>query len=138
MLEPVRRAARRLKNELVALYFAYRHPRTPLYAKIWTFMVVAYAVSPIDLIPDFIPILGLLDDLILLPIGIVIALRLIPLEVMAESRARAANITDGRGWLGALPLGRAAAVVILGLWVGGALLLLLAASGVLADTATRR
>ena len=82
-----------LKRSTVALYFAARDPRTPWYAKALVVLVVGYAVSPIDLIPDFIPVLGYLDDLVLLPVGIAIAIRLVPEEVMTESRARASEIT---------------------------------------------
>ena len=82
----------RLKTEVYALYLAYRDPRTPWYAKIVVALVVGYALSPIDLIPDFVPVLGYLDDLLLLPLGILLALRLIPAEVMAECRARAAEM----------------------------------------------
>ena len=89
MLENLKQRARRLKAELHALYLAYRDPRVPWYARIFAAGVVAYAVSPIDLIPDFIPIIGYLDDLILIPLGIVLAMRMIPPEVMAECRARA-------------------------------------------------
>jgi uncharacterized membrane protein YkvA (DUF1232 family) len=81
--------ARALKRELNALALASRDPRTPWYAKALAIGVVAYAFSPIDLIPDPIPVLGYLDDLILLPLGIALTLRLIPDEVMADARARA-------------------------------------------------
>ena len=81
--------ARKLKSSLLALWFAYLDRRTPWYAKLWAGMVVGYAFSPIDLIPDFIPVLGYLDDLILLPIGVLIAVRLIPKEVMMDSREKA-------------------------------------------------
>lgn len=84
-----REAAGNLKRDIVALYFAVLDPRTPWYAKAFAIMIVAYAISPIDLIPDPIPILGYLDDLILLPIGIVFALRLIPPAVMADARQKA-------------------------------------------------
>jgi uncharacterized membrane protein YkvA (DUF1232 family) len=77
------------KIQVYALYLAYRDPRTPWYAKAFTTLVVGYAFSPIDLIPDFIPVLGYLDDLILLPLGVTIALRLIPTEVMGECQERA-------------------------------------------------
>jgi uncharacterized membrane protein YkvA (DUF1232 family) len=86
--------ARRLKAELVALWFCTRHPRTPFLAKALAIAVVAYAFSPIDLIPDFIPVLGYLDDLILLPIGIWLALKLVPADVMLDCREQAAR------WLG--------------------------------------
>jgi uncharacterized membrane protein YkvA (DUF1232 family) len=81
--------ARRLKRELNALALASRDPRTPWYAKALAVCVVAYAFSPIDLIPDPIPVLGYLDDLILIPLGIVLVMRLIPDEVMADARTRA-------------------------------------------------
>ncbi len=77
---------RQLKTDIFALYLAYRHPQVPWYAQLVVAGVVAYAFSPIDLIPDFIPILGYLDDLLLLPAGIMLALRLIPPEVLAECR----------------------------------------------------
>lgn len=89
MLATLKRRAQQLKSELVALWFCARHPRTPLLAKALAAAVVAYAFSPIDLIPDFIPVLGFVDDVILLPIGIWIVLRLVPDDVMAECRAQA-------------------------------------------------
>jgi len=81
--------ARGLKVDTYALYLAYRDPRVRWYARVFAVCVVAYAFSPIDLIPDFIPVLGYVDDLILVPIGIWLAMRMIPAEVMAQSRARA-------------------------------------------------
>ena len=81
--------ARGLKVDTYALYLVYRDPRVRWYARVFAVCVVAYAFSPIDLIPDFIPVLGYVDDLILVPIGIWLAMRMIPAEVMAQSRARA-------------------------------------------------
>jgi uncharacterized membrane protein YkvA (DUF1232 family) len=81
--------ARQLKRETYAIYLACRDPRVPWYAKVLAGSVVAYAFSPIDLIPDFIPVLGYLDDLILVPIGIAVVLKLIPPQVMVECRAQA-------------------------------------------------
>jgi uncharacterized membrane protein YkvA (DUF1232 family) len=81
--------ARALKRDTYALYLAYRDPRTPWHARLVALCVVAYAFSPIDLIPDFVPVLGYLDDLLLVPLGIALAVRLIPPVVMAESRERA-------------------------------------------------
>jgi len=81
--------ASELKIQIYALYLAYRDPRTPRYASVFTALVVGYAFSPIDLIPDFVPVLGYLDDLVLLPIGVIIVLRLIPTEIMMEYQARA-------------------------------------------------
>lgn len=100
-----------LKRETLALYIAIKDPRTPRTAKILAAIVVAYAVSPIDLIPDFIPVIGLLDDLILLPIGIALCLRLIPPEVLEEARRRAATEV-------AQPRGYGAAITIVILWLG--------------------
>jgi uncharacterized membrane protein YkvA (DUF1232 family) len=80
-----------LRQEIYALYLAYRDPRTPWYAKVIAACVVGYAFSPIDLIPDFIPVLGYLDDLVIVPLGAALALRLIPPSVMADCRLRAAT-----------------------------------------------
>lgn len=100
-----------LKRETYALYLAYQHPRTPWYARLWALLVVAYAVSPLDLIPDFIPVLGYLDDLILIPLGIIVALRLIPPDVLAECR------TQSEAWIEDPRLGRMAAAVIVAIWI---------------------
>jgi len=88
-LEKLKQRAHHLKAETIALYFAARHPGTPWFAKWVTAAVVAYALSPIDLIPDFIPVLGYLDDLVVLPLGIALAVLLIPASIMAESRKKA-------------------------------------------------
>jgi uncharacterized membrane protein YkvA (DUF1232 family) len=107
-----KRRARQLKAETYALYLAYRDPRTPWYARILAAVVVGYAFSPIDLIPDFIPVLGYLDDLVLVPFGIWLALKMIPAEVIAESRARAQEtLANGK------PVNRAAAVIIIAIWL---------------------
>ena len=99
----LRARARALKSELVALYLATRDPRTPRAAKLVVLAVICYAVSPIDLIPDFIPVIGLLDDLVLVPMGIALALKMIPPEVIAEARARAPQAEASLkrfGWVG--------------------------------------
>lgn len=83
--------AKRLKRDILSLYFAYKDKRVPLLTKILILLVISYAFSPIDLIPDFIPILGYLDDLILLPIGIYIVIKLIPEDVLVDARERASN-----------------------------------------------
>jgi uncharacterized membrane protein YkvA (DUF1232 family) len=103
MLDQLKSRARALKTETYALYLAARDPRTPWYAKVLVFLVVAYALSPIDLIPDFIPVLGYLDDLIIVPAGIALALALIPPEVMAGARekARSASPDKRAGIIGA-------------------------------------
>lgn len=103
--------AHQLKVELYALYLAYRDPRVPIYARVFAACVVGYAFSPIDLIPDFIPILGYLDDLVIIPVGIVVALKMIPAVVMADCRIRAQEIMKQ-----CKPVNRTAAVVIVILW----------------------
>jgi uncharacterized membrane protein YkvA (DUF1232 family) len=105
--------ARTLKRESLTLYYAARDRRTPWHAKLLAGAIVAYALSPIDLIPDFIPVLGLLDELLLLPAAIWLALRLVPEEVLAESRTRAEAALDR-------PTSRAAAVVIVLVWIASA------------------
>jgi uncharacterized membrane protein YkvA (DUF1232 family) len=104
--------ARRVKRDLLALYLAYGDPRTPWVARIVAACVVAYAFSPIDLIPDPIPILGYLDDLILVPLGILLAIRLIPPAVMAECRAAAETQMQGDK-----PVNWIAAGVIIVIWL---------------------
>jgi uncharacterized membrane protein YkvA (DUF1232 family) len=117
-----KRWAKQLKLSLYALYLAYRDPRTPWVAKVVAACVVGYAFSPIDLIPDFIPLLGYLDDLLLLPLGVALALKLIPEEVMADSRLRATQLeAQGR------PDNRVAAFIIITIWL--ALLALAAWAG---------
>ena len=108
-----RQKVRQLKTETYALYLAYRDPRTPWYARLFAAIVVGYAFSPLDLIPDFIPILGLLDDLILIPLGIVVARKLIPAAVMADSRVKAEKLrAEGK------PANRLAAAIIIIIWLG--------------------
>jgi uncharacterized membrane protein YkvA (DUF1232 family) len=112
-LARLRTWARGLKNEIHVLHLAYRHPNTPVYAKIWLACVVGYAISPIDLIPDFIPVLGYLDDLVLLPLGIWLAARMIPPDIVAECRAKAKEPTQLQS-----PVRWLAATIIIILWVG--------------------
>ncbi|MBI5876915.1 MAG: DUF1232 domain-containing protein [Chloroflexi bacterium] len=120
MLAHWRQRARQLKTEVYALYLAYRDPRVPWYARVVAACVVGYTFSPIDLIPDFIPVIGYLDDLILVPLGIALALRLIPAKVMADCRIRAEEVmAQGK------PINRIAAAIIIGIW-----LLLAALAGV--------
>jgi len=109
--------ARGIKTDAVALALAAGDRRVPWYAKLAAAMVAAYALSPIDLIPDFIPVLGYLDDVILVPLGILLAVRLIPKDVMAELRAEAqARAQRPTSWAGAL--------AIVALWIAAAALLL--------------
>lgn len=112
LIERLTEYARRLKRETFALYLAARDPRTPRYVKVLVAAVVAYAFSPIDLIPDFIPILGYLDDLILLPLGIALAIRLIPPTVLADCRKRARENLRKEA-----PVSRRAAAVVISVWV---------------------
>jgi uncharacterized membrane protein YkvA (DUF1232 family) len=111
----LRRWARVIKRDVLALYLATRDPRVPWYAKAMAACVAAYALSPIDLIPDFIPVLGYLDDLILLPLGILLAVRLVPPATMAELRAEADARHAARpvSWTGAAAIGVVWAVSLL-------------------------
>jgi uncharacterized membrane protein YkvA (DUF1232 family) len=103
---------RQLKAETYALYLAYRDPRVPWYARLFAACVVGYAFCPIDLIPDFVPVLGYLDDLILVPLGIWLALKLIPAEVMTSARERAQQVmSEGK------PVNQVAAVVVVSIWL---------------------
>lgn len=112
MLTSLRQRARAIKRDTLALYLAARHPDTPWYAKALAVLIVGYALSPIDLIPDFIPVLGYLDDVILLPVGIFLCIRLIPPHVLDECRAEAAaRFAEGK------PTSRTAAVVIVLVWL---------------------
>ena len=105
--------AREIKRDVHALYLAARDPRVPWYAKAAAIAVAAYALSPIDLIPDFIPVLGYLDDLLIVPLGILLAVRLVPPGLMAEFRAAAVGAGGER------VLGKYGAAVIVALWIIG-------------------
>jgi uncharacterized membrane protein YkvA (DUF1232 family) len=112
LLSKLKLRARHLKAETFALYLAARDPRTPWYAKLLVAGIVAYAFSPIDLIPDFVPVLGYLDDLILIPMGISLAIKLIPQSVLSECRARAQEaMQDGK------PVSRLAGAIIVTIWL---------------------
>jgi uncharacterized membrane protein YkvA (DUF1232 family) len=108
-----------LKRETFTLYLACRHPRVPWYAKLLALVVVAYALSPIDLIPDFIPVLGYLDDLVLIPLGFMLVIRMIPPEVLAECRRRSEEIVGK-----AIRIGKIAAAVIAAIWLLAAALVI--------------
>jgi uncharacterized membrane protein YkvA (DUF1232 family) len=111
MLEKLKTRARALKEEAYAVYIASKDPRTPWYARALVFFVVAHTFSPIDLIPDFIPVLGYLDDLIITPGGLWLAIKLIPPGVMEKARREASNRggVRGAGWVGA--------AVIVAVWI---------------------
>ena len=112
IVERWKQKARYLKVEIYALYLAYRDPRVPWYAKAFAALVVGYAFSPIDLIPDFIPVLGYLDDLILIPLGIAVAIKMIPEKVMADCRSRSKEMMSHEK-----PVNRVAAVIIVFIWL---------------------
>jgi uncharacterized membrane protein YkvA (DUF1232 family) len=105
-----RERVRKLKADVVAVALALRDPRVPWYAKALGAVIVAYALSPIDLIPDFIPVLGYLDDLVLVPLGLILMMRLIPANVLAEHRSAAAGIVER-------PVSYVGAAVVILIWV---------------------
>jgi uncharacterized membrane protein YkvA (DUF1232 family) len=115
MLEAIKTWARTLKRDSRAVYVAARDPRVPWYAKLLALAVAGYALSPIDLIPDFVPVIGYLDDLVLVPLGIWLVIALVPKEIMVECRAKASEAS--------LPTSRSAMVVIILIWIAAALAL---------------
>jgi uncharacterized membrane protein YkvA (DUF1232 family) len=117
MMERAKHWARALRRDVVVVWLAGRDPRVPWHAKALALAVAAYALSPIDLIPDFIPVLGYLDDLVIVPLGILLVIRLIPPALMAEFRAEAVR-RDAK------PRSIAAAVVIVAIWILAAGLLI--------------
>lgn len=114
-IDRLKQWAKQIKRDVYAVWFAARDPETPFLAKLVALLVVAYAISPIDLIPDFIPVLGYLDDLILVPLGIMLVLRLVPTEVMQRCRLQADAISQK-------PSSYIAALVFIILWLGVAYL----------------
>lgn len=112
LITTVKNRARALKREAYALYIAARDPRVPWYAKAFLALVLAYAFSPIDLIPDFVPVLGYLDDLVIIPLCIIIALKMIPPEVMVEARRQSEEfLQQGK------PISRAGAIMVVAIWL---------------------
>jgi uncharacterized membrane protein YkvA (DUF1232 family) len=111
MARKLKDTARAIKRDVHAIYLAARDPRVPWYAKALALCVAGYALSPIDLIPDFVPVIGYLDDLVIVPLGILAVVKLIPPDIMAEHRATAAIASER-------PISRVAAVVIVLLWIG--------------------
>lgn len=111
-LTNIKTKAKKIKRDIFILVEAIQHPKTPLYVKLLAMIVAAYAFSPIDLIPDFIPILGYLDDIILVPLGIIFVLKLIPKEVLQECRENAekSEKVKKKNWI--------AGTIIILLWVG--------------------
>ena len=107
-----KRWARQLSAQTYAIYLAYQHPKTPWYAKVFAALIVGYVFSPIDPIPDFIPVVGLLDEMVVVPIGVLLAAKMIPPDVMQECQEKAREVAEGEK-----PVSRVAAVVIGAVWV---------------------
>jgi uncharacterized membrane protein YkvA (DUF1232 family) len=112
----LRKWAKGLRQQTLVVYHAARDPRTPWFVRVLALAVAAYALSPIDLIPDFIPILGYLDDLVIVPLGLMLVLRLTPGEVLAAARVKAEAAADR-------PVSRGVAAVIVGIWILAAVVL---------------
>lgn len=117
-IEALKAWAGHLKSEAYALYLAYKDPRTPWYARLLAAFVVAHTFSPIDLIPDFIPVLGYLDDLIITPLGLWLALRMIPAEVMEKARRQARERMQVSA-----AVSRTGLAIVAGLWILGLVLM---------------
>ena len=111
-LELWKQQARQLTAQTYALYLAYRHLKTPWYAKVFAALIVGYVFSPIDPIPDFIPGVGLLDEMVVVPIGVLLAAKMIPPDVFEECREKAREVAEGEK-----PMSRIAAVVIVAVWL---------------------
>jgi len=112
MMEKLKRRAQVLKRDAYALTIAVRDPRVPWYARVFLGLVVAHTFSPIDLIPDFVPVLGYLDDLIITPLGIALALKMIPPEAMADARRQSEEwMQQGK------PVSRAGAILVISVWL---------------------
>ena len=127
-LERWKQRVKRLKTETYAIYLAYKDPRVPWYAKVLIAFVVAHTFSPIDLIPDFIPILGYLDDLIVTPLGIALAIKMIPPVVLAECREEARSAVGQDK-----PTSWAAAAVIVAIWLLLAVLIVVIVLGIVRE-----
>ncbi|WP_341581958.1 DUF1232 domain-containing protein [Marinobacter metalliresistant] len=110
MIKKLKAAALRVKNDALTTYFVARDPNTPIVVRLLALAIAAYAMSPVDLIPDFIPIVGYLDDIILLPLGIMLVIRLTPTNVIEASRAKAAEVI-------ARPVSHTAAAVVITAWL---------------------
>ena len=106
----LRKRAKSFRRQILVVYYAARDSRTPWFARVLAFAVAAYALSPIDLVPDFIPVLGYLEDLVIVPLGLMLVLRLIPREVLAASRIKAEAAAER-------PVSRGVAAAIVGLWI---------------------
>ena len=110
--ESWKRRAKQLRSETYSLYLAYKDPRVPWYAKVFAACLVGYVFSPIDLIPDFIPVVGLLDELVVVPVGVILARKMIPDEVLADCRRKSREVMrEGR------PVNYVAAIVVIAVWL---------------------
>lgn len=116
LLATLRHHAQTLRRHTLTAYFAARDPRTPLPVRLLALIIAAYALSPVDLIPDFIPVLGYLDDLVLVPLGLALVVALLPPEVLASARQKAETAAEK-------PVSRSAALFIITLWLAIAWLL---------------
>ncbi len=112
MITTLKKRAYELEREACALVIAARDPRVPWYAKAFMGLVLAHTFSPIDLIPDFIPVLGYLDDLVVTPLGIALALKMIPADVIVDARQQA-----DRAWQQGRPVSRAGAIIVIAFWL---------------------
>jgi uncharacterized membrane protein YkvA (DUF1232 family) len=110
-LDRLKNWARRVKRDVVAVYFAARDRRTPVVARVVAMAVAAYALSPVDLIPDFVPVLGYLDDLLIVPFGMFVVIRMLPIEVLLDARAKASALL-------AKPTSHVAAALMVVVWLG--------------------
>ena len=120
MMEKLKNRARSLKKEVYTLYLVHKDSRVSWWKRLFLGVVIGYALSPIDLVPDFIPILGYIDDLILVPLGISIALKLIPREIFEDCRAKAMEDKEEE-----IPIGRKTAIMIIFIWIFGLIFLLI-------------
>src|SRR5215208_745521 len=107
-----KRRARQLSSYTYTLYLAYRHPKTPWYAKVFAALIVGYVFSPIEPIPDFILVVGLLDEMVVVPIGVLLAAKMIPPDVMQECQEKAREVAEGEK-----PVSRVAAVIVVAVWL---------------------
>jgi uncharacterized membrane protein YkvA (DUF1232 family) len=110
MFERLKLWARSIRRDVHAIYLASGDPRVPWYAKVFAISIAAYALSPIDLVPDFIPVLGYVDEVIILPLAIMLVIRLIPPDIMDECRAAASIAIDK-------PTSKAGAALVIAIWV---------------------
>ena len=120
MLEGIRNWAKLLKRDVIALWIAARDPRTPWYAKLAAGAIAAYALSPIDLIPDFIPVLGYLDDLVIVPLGVLLVAKMIPGELMGEYRTAASAIAEK-------PVSIGGFIIVMIIWIAATVVIVTAA-----------